>query len=53
MGSLDSVESSDLVGLFILYNLIAYEDVNVDSIALYTRDGLMLVKNSTKIKNDS
>lgn len=29
MGSLDSAESSDLVGLFILYNLTAHRVINI------------------------
>lgn len=46
MGSLDSAEALDLVGLFILYNLSA--SGGVDRIDLYRDDGLMIVKNSTK-----
>lgn len=32
MGSLDSAMSSNLVGVYLLYNLIAYDDVNIDNI---------------------
>lgn len=46
MGSLDSAEALDLVGLFILYSLSA--SGGVDRIDLYRDDGLMIVKNSTK-----
>lgn len=42
-----SAESSELVGLFILYNFTAYNDININSIGLY-----MLVKNTTKVKAD-
>lgn len=50
MESLDSAKSSNHVGLFILHNLSAYDDVNIDNIGFYRDDGLMLVKNSTKLK---
>lgn len=52
MGLLDSAESSNLVGLFIFYNLTTYDDININSIVLYRGDDLMLVKNSTKVKAD-
>lgn len=52
MGLLDSAESSNLVGLFIFYNLTTYDDININSIVLYRDDDLMLVKNSTKVKAD-
>lgn len=53
MGSLDSAESTDLVALFVLYNLSAYQDINIDNIGLYRDDGHIVVKNSTKLKADN
>lgn len=52
IGSLYSTEASDLVGLFLLYNLSAFEYLDSDSIGLYRDDGLLIVKDSTKIKVD-
>lgn len=52
MGSLDSAEASDLVGLFLLYNLSAFDCLDSDSVGLYRDDGLLVVKNSSKIKVD-
>lgn len=52
MGSLDSAEASDLVGLFLLYNLSAFDCLDSDSVGLYRDDGLLVVRNSTKIKVD-
>lgn len=49
---MDLAESTDLVGLYILYNLTAYAEINLDSIKVYRDDGLMVVKNSMKIKVD-
>lgn len=43
---------SDLVGLFISYSLNVYDCVDTDSIGLYRDDGLLIVKDSTKIKVD-
>lgn len=52
MGSLDSAESSDLIGLFILYNLTAHYEINTNDIGLYRDDGLMVIRNSTNFKID-
>lgn len=52
MRSVDSAESSDHVGLFILYNLNAHNDISIGDIGLYRDDGLMVVRNSTNFKTD-
>lgn len=52
MGCLDSTESSDLVGLFLLYNLTAYEEININRIGIYRDDGLMIVNKHTRRKVD-
>lgn len=42
--------SSNLVGLFILYNLSAHCEINIEDIGLYRDDGLMVVGKSTNFK---
>lgn len=51
-GSLDSAESSDLVGLFILYNLTVHNEISLNNIGIYRDHGLMVVNNSTGNKVD-
>lgn len=51
MGSLDS-RVWDILGLFILYNINAYDGIHIDRIGLYMYDGLMIMENSTKLKVD-
>lgn len=52
MGSLDSADSSDLVGLFILYNLTVHRELDIKDIELYRDDGFMVVRSSTNFKID-
>lgn len=52
MGSLDSAESLDLVGLFILYNLTVHNEISLNNIGIYRDDGLMVGNNSTGSKVD-
>lgn len=35
MGTLDLADFFELVGLFVLYKLTAYDDININSIGLY------------------
>ena len=49
-GSGDSAEISDLIGLYILYNLT--RSINIEDIGLYRDDGLMVVKESNGQKCD-
>lgn len=41
------------MGLYILYNLGAYDDDNVNNIGLYRDNSLMVVRISTNIKVDT
>ena len=50
MGSLDSAQASDLVGLHILFKLSAL--VLIKNIGLYRDDGLLVINNSTPRKSD-
>lgn len=49
---MDSVEFSDHVGLFILYNPSAHCEINIKDIGLYRDDGLMDERKSTNFKSD-
>lgn len=49
MGPLDSAH---LVGLFLLYSLAAYRDIDFNSIGFNIDDGLMVVNDSTGSKFD-
>ena len=50
MGSLDSAQVSDLVGLLILYNITKHTDIT--KVGLYRDDGLMVVDNANGHKCD-
>ena len=50
MGSLDSAQASDMVGLFILHELTAL--VLIEDIGLYRDDGLLVIRNGTRYKCD-
>lgn len=52
MGSLDSEESSNLVGLSILYNLSEHREIDIKDIRLNKDVDLMVVKTSNNIKID-
>lgn len=47
MGSLDSVETSELIGLFVLYNLTAHREISNNDIGLCRDDVLMVVRKTT------
>lgn len=40
IGPLDSAESSELVGQFILYNLIAHSEIEIKDVELSSIDGM-------------
>lgn len=44
--------SSDLLGLFLLYNLTAYEEIDSNTIGIYRDDGQMIVNKYTRGKVD-
>ena len=53
MGSHDSAQIADLVGLYILYNLTNSARVNVKDVGLYRDDGLMILRNHNGHRVDS
>lgn len=52
MGSLDSAEATDLVGIYIIYSLAKDNNIDIRDIGLYSNDGLIIVRNATSVKCD-
>ena len=50
MGSLDSAQISDLIGLFILYNLTNSKNISLENVGLYRDDGLLIIKKANPNK---